>query len=73
MKYQKKVNRMVENNEQYLYVKSAVLKYVHDKGINCSELVWRESVLQKKIKQILDEAILRARKNFRKTLLDRDL
>ena len=73
MKYQKKVNRMVENNEQYLYVKSAVLKYVHDKGINCSELVWKGATLQKKIKQLLDEAIIRARQNFRKTVMDRDL
>jgi len=64
---------MTINNEKSLYVKNAVLKYVHDKGINCSELVWKGDTLQKKIKLLLDEAILRARQNFRKTVMDRDL
>jgi len=73
MKYQKKVIKMVIKSEPFLYVKSAVLNYVHEQGVNCSESVWRGSVLQEKIKHILDEAVLRARKNFRKTVIDRDL
>ena len=66
-------SQMVENKEKNLYVKSAVLSYVHDQGLYCSEEVWKGPLLQIKIKQLLDEAIIRARQNFRKTVLGRDL
>lgn len=56
-----------------LYVKSKVMKYVHSKGFNCSASVCDGPKLDRIIKNVLDEAIIRARQNFRKTVIDRDL
>lgn len=64
---------MIYVGVKFLFVKNAVLDYVHEKGLNCSESVWRGEKLNNKIKELLDFAIERAKENNRKTVLDRDL
>lgn len=59
--------------DKYLYVKNSVLEYIHSKGMYCSGKVNKGLKLNDIIKQILDEAIARAKKNFRKTVMAKDL
>ena len=60
-------------NKKFIYVQSYVLKYIHSKGLDCSENVIKSEKLNQLIKQIIDRAIERAKGNFRKTVMDRDL
>ncbi len=63
---------MVRKNKLF-FVKNYILTYIHAKGMNCSENVLTSEKLNYKIQSILDEAILRAKKNFRKTVFERDI
>ena len=59
--------------DKFLYVKNSVLEYVHSKDMNCSGKINKGFKLNDIIKQILDDAIERAKKNFRKTVMAKDL
>ena len=59
--------------DKYLYVKNSVLEYIHSKEMYCSGKVNKGFKLNDIIKQILDEAIERAKQNFRKTVMAKDL
>jgi len=60
-------------NKKFFFVKNYILTYIHAKGFNCSGDVLNSEKLNNKIQSILDEAILRAKKNFRKTVFERDI
>jgi len=63
------------DKEDPLYVKSKVRDYLKTKDVNISgELIdGKDGVLNAKIKNILDDAVGRARGNGRKTLFEKDL
>lgn len=63
---------MARNNKLF-FVKSYILTYIHAKGFNCAENVLNSERLNQKIQDILDQAIFRAKKNFRKTVFERDI
>ena len=62
-----------EENEDCLFIKYKIIKYMHDKGYNVSEKVFRGDKLNDLIINILDKAITRAKANGRQMVLERDV
>ncbi len=54
-------------------VKSRVKDYISEKGLRSSSSIFRTSILSERIRDILDNAIIRAEANDRKTVMSRDL
>jgi hypothetical protein len=63
----------MSNTKKKLIVQNQIMAYVHSKGIKCSEKVFKGDKLNEIVKEHLDRAIARARANFRKTVLEKDL
>ena len=63
----------VKNTHKNLFVQNQIIAYIHSKGMNCSEKVMKSEKINQELKQFLDKAIKRAKGNFRKTVMERDL
>lgn len=59
--------------EEALFQKKKIKKYFHKQGHNCSEAIIEGLELNALIKKLLDNAVRRAKGNFRKTVYPRDL
>ncbi|TXT63998.1 MAG: hypothetical protein BAJALOKI1v1_630001 [Promethearchaeota archaeon] len=56
-----------------LYVKSKIREYIKEKGCNTGSDVVDGEVLNKRIIEVLDRAIDRAKANGRKTVQEKDI
>ncbi|HUS50816.1 MAG TPA: hypothetical protein VMZ91_11675 [Candidatus Paceibacterota bacterium] len=63
----------LKNTKKRMFVQNQILIYLHSKGMFCSEMVYKGERLNQKLKTLLDDAIIRAKENKRRTVQEKDL
>jgi len=63
----------LKTNQLDFGVKSRIKDYISSKGLRSSKNIFNSSIINERIREILDNAMMRANKNGRKTVKERDL